>query len=79
MIGNVEQLKYFGKTLTNQNSIYDEIKSILNSGKACYHLVQNLLCSNLLSKSVKIKRTIIVPVLSFLFTYYQSKLCGYFF
>jgi hypothetical protein len=26
-IENVEELKYFGKTLTNQNSIQEEIKS----------------------------------------------------
>ena len=36
----------------------------LKSGNACYHSVQNLLSSSLLSKSVKIKicRTIILPV-----------------
>jgi hypothetical protein len=38
----VEQFKYFGTTLMNQNSIYEEIKSRLKSGNACYHLVQNL-------------------------------------
>jgi hypothetical protein len=38
----VEELKYFGKSLTNQNSIQEEIKSRLKSGNACYHLVQNL-------------------------------------
>jgi hypothetical protein len=48
----------------NQNSIHDEINSRLKSGNACYHSVQNLLSSSLLSKSVKIKicRTIILPV-----------------
>ena len=53
-----------GTTLTNQNSIQEEIKSGLNSGNACYHLVQNLLSSILLSKTFKIKiyRTIIVAV-----------------
>ena len=37
---------------------------ILMSGNACYHSVQNLLSSSLLSKKVKIKiyRTIISPV-----------------
>jgi hypothetical protein len=46
--------------VTNQNLIQEEIKR-LNSGTACYHLVQNLL-SRLLSKIVKIRRyeTIIV-------------------
>jgi hypothetical protein len=36
----------------------------LKLGNACYHAVQNLLSSNLLSKNLKIKlyRTIILPV-----------------
>jgi hypothetical protein len=40
------------------------IKSRLKSGNACYHLVQNLLSSRLLSKNTKIMvyRTIILPV-----------------
>jgi len=50
----VEEFKYFGTTLTNQNSIPEEIKSRLRSGNACYHSVQNLLRSRLLSKNVKI-------------------------
>ena len=40
----------------NQNSIPEEIKSTLRSGNACYHSVQNLLSSRLLSKSLKINR-----------------------
>ena len=51
----VEQFKYLGTTLTNQNSIKEEIKCRLMSGNACYHLVQNLLSSSLLSKNIKIK------------------------
>jgi hypothetical protein len=41
-----------------------EIKSRLNSGNACYHSVQNLLSSHLISKNLKIKiyRTVILPV-----------------
>ena len=46
----VEEFKYLGKTLTNQNSIQEEIKSRSKSGNACYHSVQNLLSSSLLSK-----------------------------
>ena len=38
----VEQLKYFGTTLTDQNSIQEEIKSRLKSGNACYQSVQIL-------------------------------------
>ena len=60
----MEEFKYLGTTLTNQNSIQEEIKSRLKSGNACYHSVQNLLSSNLLSKNLKIKiyRTIILSV-----------------
>ena len=60
----MEEFKYLGTTLTNQNSIPEDIKSSLRSGNACYHSVQNLLSSRLLSKNVKIKiyRTIILPV-----------------
>ena len=47
----VEQFKYLGTTLTNQNSIQEEIKSRLKSGNACYRSVQNLLSSSLLSKT----------------------------
>ena len=49
-IERVEDFKY-SKTITNQNSIKAEIKSILKLGNACYYSVQNLLSSSLLSKS----------------------------
>jgi hypothetical protein len=54
-------------SLMNQNCIQEEIKSILKSGNACYHSVQNILSSNLLSKNIKTKihRTIISPVVLF--------------
>jgi len=60
----MEEFTYLGTTLTNQNSIKEEIKSRLKSGNACYHSVQNLLFSSVLSKNLKIKiyRTIILPV-----------------
>jgi hypothetical protein len=45
------QLNNFGTTVTNQNLIQEEIKRRLNSGKACYHSVKNLLSSRLLSKA----------------------------
>ena len=47
-----------------QNSIQEENKSRLNSGNVCYHLVQNILSSSMLSKNIKIKiyRSILLPV-----------------
>ena len=53
-LARVEDLKYLGTTLTNQNSIQEEIKSRLKSGNACYHSAQNLLSSSLLLKNLKI-------------------------
>jgi hypothetical protein len=63
-IEKVEEFKYLGTTLTNQNSIQAEIKSRLKLGNTCYHSVQNPLFSRLLSKNLKIKiyRTIILPM-----------------
>jgi len=60
----VEEFRNLGTTLTNQNSIAEEIKSRLRSGNVCYHSMQNLLSSRLLPKNLKIKiyRTIILPV-----------------
>ena len=60
----VEDFKYLGTTLTNQNSIAEEIKSRLNSGNACYHSVQNLflLCCYLKNLNFKIYRTVTLPV-----------------
>jgi len=63
-IERVEEFKYLGTTLTNKNSIQEEIKNRLKLENACYYSVQNLLSSSLLSKKLKIKiyRTIILPV-----------------
>ena len=60
----MEQFKHLGTALTDQNSIQEEIKSRLKSGNACYHSVQNVLSSSLLSKNIRIKiyRTIILCV-----------------
>ena len=60
----VEEFKYLGTAITDQNSIQEEIKSRLKLGNACHHSMQKLLSSRLLSKNLKIKiyRTIILPV-----------------
>jgi hypothetical protein len=41
--------------VTNWNFIQDDIKRRLNSANACYHSLQNLLSSCLLSKNLKIR------------------------
>jgi hypothetical protein len=51
----VEEFKHLEKILTNQNSLQEESEKRLKSRNACYHLVQNLLSSSLLSKNIKIK------------------------
>jgi hypothetical protein len=62
---NLLRSKYLGMTLINQNCIYEDIGSRLNSGNACYHSVQNSLYFHFMSKSITIKicKMIIVPVL----------------
>jgi hypothetical protein len=59
----VAQFRYLGTTITNENLIQEEIERRLNSGNACYHSVQNLLSSHLLSKNIKVRiyKTIILP------------------
>jgi hypothetical protein len=60
-----EQFTYLGGTLSNQNSIWEEIKSRLRSGFTCYRSVQNILSSHLQPKNIKIKihRTQILPAI----------------
>jgi hypothetical protein len=61
---NVTHFKYLGMTVTNQNLIQGEIKRRLNSGNACYHSVQKILSSHLLSKNMKVRiyKTVIFSV-----------------
>ena len=47
-IERVEDFKYLGTTLTNKNSIQEEIKSRLKLGNAYYYSVQNILSCSLL-------------------------------
>jgi hypothetical protein len=59
----VTKFKYLGTTLTDKNCMQEDIKSRLNSGNACYHSIQRLLYSRLLSRNVKVKiyKSIILP------------------
>jgi hypothetical protein len=61
---DVVKFKYLGTTLTDQNSMQEEIKSRLNSGNACYHSVRSLLSSRLLYRNIKVKiyKTMILSV-----------------
>jgi hypothetical protein len=54
---SVEQLKYMGTALTQQNYIHEKIKSRLKSGNAWYHSVQIFLSSGLLSRNIKLRYT----------------------
>ena len=59
----VEQFKYLGTTLMNQNSILEEIKNRLKSGNAA--IIQcRIFCLPVAIQNIKIKiyRTIISPV-----------------
>jgi len=58
------ETKQSGGKLLPTRYIAEKIKSRLRSGNSCYHLVQNLLSSRLLSKNLTIKicGTIILPV-----------------
>jgi len=58
----VEESKYSGTNLTNQNCIQEEIKSRLNSGQ-----VQNILSSSLLSKNLKINIYKIISLIAVMY------------
>jgi hypothetical protein len=60
----VAKFKYLRTALADQNCMHEEIKRRLNLGNACYHSVQSLLFSRLLSRNltVKIYKTTILPI-----------------
>jgi hypothetical protein len=60
----VAKFQYLVKTVTTTNLINEEFKSILNLGNVCYHSVQNLSSSWLLSKyiTVAVHKTKDLPV-----------------
>jgi hypothetical protein len=60
---SVEEFNFLG-TILYQNSIKEVIKSKVKSGNDCYHSVQNILSSILVSTNLKTKmyRYIILPV-----------------
>ena len=86
--GNFEEVaefKYLGTIITNRNEMHKEIKHRLNSGNACYYVLQGLLSSQLLSKNIKLKiyKTVIHPVKvygceTWTFTMREEKSCKYF-
>jgi hypothetical protein len=53
-IERVEEFKYLGTKLTEQNCIVEDIKSRMKLGNACYYSVHYPLSSNLPSKNLKI-------------------------
>jgi hypothetical protein len=63
---NVPKFIYLGMTVRSQNLIQEEIKRRLNSGNVCYHSVQNIFASRLLSRNIQIRiyvyKTIMLPV-----------------
>ena len=48
---NVTHLEYLWMTPVSPNHMYEEVKSRFSSGNICYSMIQNLLCSCLLSKN----------------------------
>jgi len=54
-----EEFKYLGTTLANKNSVQEEIKNRLKSGKTCHHTEQKLMSSNWPFNNMKIKNLLL--------------------
>jgi hypothetical protein len=52
---NMATFKYSGTTVTEQNFVHMEIRSILNFGNACYRSVQSVFSCRVFSKNVNLK------------------------
>jgi hypothetical protein len=50
---NVEEFKYLGTAVTNENCIREKTIVTLNSGNACYNSFQSFMSSLLLPKNLK--------------------------
>jgi len=72
----VEEFRYLGTTITNQNYIQEVIKGRMKSGNTCYHSGQNRLSSTLLSINLEIKkyRKLILPIVLYGFETWLFKL-----
>jgi hypothetical protein len=57
----MSKIKDLETTVTNQNTIHEEIKISLSTGNVCYNSVQNLPSFCNLSKNLKINKTVILP------------------
>jgi hypothetical protein len=68
---NIAEFKYWGKTVTNESFIPEELQSGQNLGSACCCALQSLLSFHLLSKNVKIKMEKSI-ILLFVFCGYET-------
>jgi hypothetical protein len=57
----VGNFKGLGTTITDQNVINEEVKRNSDSGKACYHSLENLSLLCCLKRKIKIYKTIALP------------------
>jgi hypothetical protein len=73
---NVAMLKYMRKAVTYNKFDSGGNKEEIEFRYCCYHLVQNILSSCLLSKNINIRlyRTIILPVVLYVFETWSPKL-----